>query len=76
MQQASTSQDSSLKIYFRLLRYLRPFLGLFAISLLGYVIFASAQPMMAVILKYFVDGLTAPVGVSPSMRSHCLAASN
>ncbi|MDR2186697.1 MAG: lipid A export permease/ATP-binding protein MsbA [Azonexus sp.] len=55
---------SSLKIYFRLLRYLRPFIGLFVISLLGYVVFASAQPMMAVILKYFVDGLTAPVSAT------------
>lgn len=51
---------SSLKIYFRLLRYVRPFIGLFAISLLGYVIFASSQPLMAAILKYFVDGLTDP----------------
>jgi subfamily B ATP-binding cassette protein MsbA len=51
---------SSLKIYFRLLRYLRPFIGLFAVSLLGYVIFASTQPMLASILKFFVDGLTEP----------------
>jgi subfamily B ATP-binding cassette protein MsbA len=51
---------SSLKIYFRLLRYLRPFIGLFVISLSGYVIFASAQPMQAGILKFFVDGLTEP----------------
>lgn len=59
---ASNSQQpvSSLKIYFRLLGYLRPFIGLFAISLVGYVIFASSQPMMAVVLKYFVDGLTTP----------------
>jgi subfamily B ATP-binding cassette protein MsbA len=58
------SQDkppiSSLKIYFRLLGYLRPFLGLFALSLLGFVVFASAQPMLASILKFFVDGLTDP----------------
>lgn len=62
-QAARSSPDSSLKIYFRLLRYLGPFVGLFFISLLGYVIFASAQPMMAVILKYFVDGLTVPTSV-------------
>ena len=51
---------SSIRIYFRLLSYLRPFIGLFAISLLGFVIFASAQPMLASILKFFVDGLTTP----------------
>jgi subfamily B ATP-binding cassette protein MsbA len=49
---------SSLKIYFRLLRYLRPFVGLFVVSLLGYAVFASTQPMLAGILKFFVDGLT------------------
>ncbi len=51
---------SSFKIYLRLLRYLHPFIGLFAVSLLGFIIFASAQPMQAGILKFFVDGLTDP----------------
>ncbi|MEF8725102.1 lipid A export permease/ATP-binding protein MsbA [Candidatus Accumulibacter phosphatis] len=55
---------SSLRIYFRLLGYLRPFLGMFAVSLLGYMIFASSQPMMAGILKYFVDELSEPSSIS------------
>ena len=53
-------KTSSLKIYFRLLAYLRPFIGLFAISLIGFIVFASTQPMQASILKFFVDGLTTP----------------
>jgi subfamily B ATP-binding cassette protein MsbA len=53
---------SSLKIYLRLLGYLRPMIGLFAISLLGYVVFASSQPLLAAVLKYFVDGLTGSAG--------------
>ena len=57
---AATPSASSWKIYLRLLGYVRPFIGLFAISLVGFMIFASSQPMMAGILKYFVDGLTAP----------------
>ena len=65
MPTASKPPASSLRIYFRLLGYLRPLMGLFAVSLLGYVIFASSQPMMAWILKVFVDGLNAPGGVSP-----------
>ena len=48
----------SLKIYLRLLAYLKPFIGLFLTSITGYIIFSSSQPMMAGILKYFVDGLT------------------
>ena len=55
----SSPSTSSLRLYLRLLGYLRPMLGWFAISLLGFVIFASAQPMLASVLKYFVDGITA-----------------
>ncbi len=51
---------SSWKIYLRLLSYVKPFIGWFAISLVGFMIFASTKPMMAAILKYFVDGLTDP----------------
>ena len=51
---------SSLRIYLRLLSYVRPYVGLFAISILGFIIFASSQPMLAGILKYFVDGLIDP----------------
>jgi subfamily B ATP-binding cassette protein MsbA len=58
MQHQVKASVPSLKIYFRLLGYLRPFIGLFATSLLGYLIFASTQPMLAGILKFFVDGLT------------------
>src|SRR3990167_1970062 len=57
---APGQQPSSLKIYFRLLGYVKPYIGYFAISILGYVIFASTQPMLAGILKYFVDGLSNP----------------
>ncbi|HPT49782.1 MAG TPA: lipid A export permease/ATP-binding protein MsbA [Accumulibacter sp.] len=64
MQPATPPPVSSLRIYLRLLGYLRPFLGVFGISLLGYLMFASSQPMMAGILKYFVDGLNAPRGAT------------
>lgn len=53
-------QSSSLKIYFRLLTYVKPYIGIFLVSILGFVIFASTQPMLAGILKYFVDGLSNP----------------
>lgn len=58
--QAPDTPPSSLRIYLRLLGYVRPYIGHFAISLLGYMIFASAQPMLAGIMKYFVDGLADP----------------
>ncbi|MBS7662254.1 lipid A export permease/ATP-binding protein MsbA [Pseudomonas lalucatii] len=62
MSEKAASQDSasSLKIYLRLLSYVRPYLGLFMLSILGFLIFSSTQPMLGYILKYFVDGLANP----------------
>ena len=51
---------SSLRIYLRLLAYVRPYVGTFAVSILGFIIFASSQPMLASVMKYFVDGLNDP----------------
>ncbi|WP_397450222.1 lipid A export permease/ATP-binding protein MsbA [Pseudomonas sp. NA-150] len=60
MSKPEQSEPSSLKIYFRLLTYVMPYAGIFLLSILGFVIFASTQPMLAGILKYFVDGLSNP----------------
>ena len=49
---------SSARIYLRLLGYVKPYWMAFAVSILGFVVFASSQPAMAWMLKYFVDGLT------------------
>ena len=57
---ANSTQQSSMKVYLRLLRYVVPDWGLFTVSLVGFLIFASTQPMLGYILKYFVDGLSNP----------------
>jgi subfamily B ATP-binding cassette protein MsbA len=57
---ANSTQQSSVKVYLRLLRYVIPYWGLFAVSLFGFLIFASTQPMLGYILKFFVDGLNNP----------------
>ncbi len=49
---------STARIYLRLLGYVKPYWIAFAVSILGFMIFASSQPAMAWMLKYFVDGLT------------------
>ncbi len=54
---SSRSKLSSVRLYLRLLTYVRPYWLYFAVSMIGYIIFASTQPMMAGLLKYFVDGL-------------------
>jgi subfamily B ATP-binding cassette protein MsbA len=54
---AKTSEQSSLKIYLRLLKYVLPYWGAFAISIVGFVIFASSQPLLADMLKHFIRAL-------------------
>ena len=51
---------SSLRVYWRLLAYVRPFAGLFALAILGFAIAASGSALLATTLKYFIDGLAAP----------------
>lgn len=51
---------SSFKLYMRLLTYVRRYWLMFAVSMVGFIVFASTQPMMAGLLKYFVDGLANP----------------
>ena len=64
MTESSHSESqSSVKIYLRLLGYVRPYIGLFLLSIVGFLIFASTQPMLGYILKYFVDGLSNPDAV-------------
>ena len=57
---ANSTQQSSLKVYLRLLRYVVPYWGAFAISIVGFLLFASSQPMLAHMLKLFLDGLQNP----------------
>ncbi|CAN7710165.1 subfamily B ATP-binding cassette protein MsbA [Pseudomonas alcaligenes] len=59
-QQLTESQPSSMKIYLRLLSYVRPYIWQFVLSIVGFVIFATTQPMLGAILQYFVDGLNDP----------------
>ncbi|MDP9938460.1 lipid A export permease/ATP-binding protein MsbA [Ectopseudomonas alcaliphila] len=60
MTEKDSNVSSSLAIYLRLLRYVKPYMGLFSVSILGFAIFSSTQPMLGYILKYFVDGLSNP----------------
>jgi len=54
------NEPSSLRVYFRLLGYVKPYIGFFMLSLAGFLLFASTQPMLGYILKFFVDGLNNP----------------
>lgn len=60
MSSSDLRAPSTMAIYLRLLAYVRPYIGLFLLSIVGFLIFASTQPMLAYILKYFVDGLANP----------------
>ncbi len=62
-EQQQAASTSGVKIYFRLLGYIKPYIGMFLISIVGFLIFASTSPMLGYVLKYFVDGLANPDAV-------------
>jgi len=49
-------QMTSIQLYFRLLRYVKPYWGVFALSILGMLITAATEVAMPVSLKPFLDG--------------------
>lgn len=55
-----STRPSSFEVYWRLLMYVRPYWWAFAVSIFGFLLFASGQPMLAEMLKYFLDGLQNP----------------
>ena len=62
-QQQQGPSLTGVQIYFRLLGYIKPYIGMFIISIVGFLIFASTSPMLGYVLKYFVDGLANPEAV-------------
>ncbi|NLU11818.1 MAG: lipid A export permease/ATP-binding protein MsbA [Gammaproteobacteria bacterium] len=62
-QQQQGPSLTGVQIYFRLLGYIKPYIGMFIISIIGFLIFASTSPMLGYVLKYFVDGLANPDAV-------------
>ncbi len=51
------SAAGSLQVYLRLLSYVKPYTGYFALSLFGLALFALTQPAFAKLLEYFVEAL-------------------
>ncbi|MFT5576448.1 MAG: subfamily B ATP-binding cassette protein MsbA [Bermanella sp.] len=49
--------DSGWQIYMRLLKYLKPLLPAFALSIFGYMVFAATTPAQAKLLELLVDAI-------------------
>jgi len=54
---ATMPELSSLKIYLRLLAYVKPYWVLFSISILGFVVFALTQPLLAHMFGVLIDAV-------------------
>ncbi len=53
----SKSSKVSIEIYKRLLVYVKPHIGLFSISIIGFLLYSVTQTMFAAMLKHIVDTL-------------------
>ena len=50
-------KNSSIDIYKRLLVYVRPHRGLFAISIVGFLMYSGTQTLFAALIKHIIDTL-------------------
>ncbi|RRJ82345.1 lipid A export permease/ATP-binding protein MsbA [Aestuariirhabdus litorea] len=50
-------QTSSIRVYLRLLGYVKPYIVPFVVSILGFAFFAATQPGYAKMVEYFIEGL-------------------
>ncbi len=57
MSSSEKTGASSLKVYVRLLGYVRPYWLPFVISIVGFTFFAATQPGYAKLVEYFIEGL-------------------
>uniref|UniRef100_UPI000B351121 lipid A export permease/ATP-binding protein MsbA n=1 Tax=Crenothrix polyspora TaxID=360316 RepID=UPI000B351121 len=53
----SKSTKESIEIYKRLLVYVKPHIGLFSISIMGFLLYSGTQTLFAAMLKHIVDTL-------------------
>ena len=50
------NDQGGLRVYLRLLGYVRPYWHIFALSIFGYMLFAASQPMFPKLVDYFYPG--------------------
>jgi subfamily B ATP-binding cassette protein MsbA len=51
------TQPSSLKVYIRLLQYVKPHWKLFVLSVLGYLLYSGSQPLLAQVTGWLTDAV-------------------
>ncbi|MGR9099048.1 MAG: lipid A export permease/ATP-binding protein MsbA [Gammaproteobacteria bacterium] len=51
------ANQTNLQVYKRLLTYVKPYWFIFLISIVGYLIYASTQPMFAWLMKFLVESI-------------------
>jgi subfamily B ATP-binding cassette protein MsbA len=54
-----STSTANAKVYKRLLTYVRPHRGLFVISIIGFLIYSSTQPLFAALVQQIIDTLQA-----------------
>lgn len=64
MAKFKSRNPGSLQIYMRLLGYVKPYRGLFGLSIVGYILFALSQPAVAKLLEYFVEVLEGSTNIA------------
>lgn len=54
----SDKEKSGRQVYRRLMRYVLPYWRIFIVSTIGYALYASTQPLFAMVIKHIIDTLS------------------
>jgi subfamily B ATP-binding cassette protein MsbA len=53
------AEQSRMRVYLRLLSYVRPYIGLFAVSIVGFLVFGATEPAQAKLLGVLIQAVQA-----------------
>lgn len=54
---SSEKNENTLKTYLRLLKYLKGLIGAFSLSIVGFLLFAVSQPMLAKVMELIIEAI-------------------
>ncbi len=52
-----SQSDTGARVYWRLLKYVKPHLPMFSLSIFGFLLFAATQPALAQVMEYLINAI-------------------
>ncbi|WP_286236628.1 lipid A export permease/ATP-binding protein MsbA [Neptuniibacter halophilus] len=57
MTETTAAPETGMRVYLRLLKYVRPYLLAFSVGIVGFILYAASQTAFAALMEYLVDAI-------------------